>query len=154
MVISSEGIVNGVILDKYGKRGSEKRFGMPTRSLPIKIEDEPKGTKSFAVIFDDPDSVPVCGFVWIHWLVANLHRRELKDDDSINAYDYLQGINGWNDNSYGGPCPPDRPHLYRIRVFALSSDLALKGGFDIDDLERKMQGKVLESAEMFGTYDN
>ena len=70
MIISSEGIVNGVILDKYGKRESDKRFGMPTRSLPIKIENEPKGTKSFAVIFDDPDSVPVCGFVWVHWLTV------------------------------------------------------------------------------------
>ena len=143
-----------MILDKYGKRGSEKRFGMPTRSFPIKIEDAPKETKSYVVIFDDPDSVPVCGFVWIHWLVANLKRTELKDDDSIGAYDYLQGLNSWNDNSYGGPCPPDRPHEYRLRVFAMNQMLDLKGGFDLETLDRQMEGKILDRAEIYGIYNN
>ena len=49
MKISSDGIINGKILDKYGKRGSEQRFGMPTLSLPIKIEEAPKDTISFVV---------------------------------------------------------------------------------------------------------
>ena len=154
MKIESSGIVDGKILDKYGKRDYNLRFGMPTRSLPIKIVDAPKGTKTFAIIFDDPDSVGVCGYIWIHWLVANLKKDELLEDDSSNSYDFLQGMNSWNDNSYGGPCPPDKPHKYRLRAFALSEDLHLRGGFSLKDLEREMQGKILAKAQIFGIYDN
>lgn len=154
MKIESSGIVDEKILDKYGKRDYNLRFGMPTRSLPIKIIDAPKGTKTFAIIFDDPDSVGVCGYIWIHWLVANLKKDELLEDDSSASYDFLQGMNSWNDNSYGGPCPPDRPHKYRLRVFALSSELNLRGGFLLSDLEREMKGKILAESTIFGIYDN
>ena len=154
MNISSSGIINGKILDKYGKRGTEQKFGMPTLSFPLNIEDAPKGTKSYAIIFDDPDSVPVCGYVWIHWLVANLTRDELLENDSQTSYTFVQGKNSWNDNCYGGPCPPDKPHNYRIRVFALNEILNLRGDFTLAQLEREMQGKILETSELRGTYDN
>ena len=154
MKISSDGIVNGKILDKYGKRGTQQKFGMPTLSLPLKIEDSPKGTASYAIIFDDPDSVPVCGYVWIHWLVANLQKTELKEDESQTSFDFVQGKNSWNDNSYGGPCPPDRPHAYRLRVYALSSKLDLRGDFSLAQLENALEGKVLEVSELTGIYDN
>lgn len=154
MKVTSKGIVDGKILDKYGKRGTQQKFGMPTLSLPIKIENAPKDTKSFAIIFDDPDSVPVCGYIWNHWLVANLQKTELKEDESQTSFDFVQGKNSWNDNCYGGPCPPDRPHNYRIRVFALSSLLDLRGDFTLTQLENQMHGQILDTAELFGIYDN
>lgn len=154
MKISSEGIVNGKILDKYGKRGTQQKFGMPTLSMPLKIEDSPKGTVSYAIIFDDPDSVPVCGYIWNHWLVANLQKTVLKENESETSFDFVQGKNSWNDNSYGGPCPPDRPHNYRFRVFALSSMLNLRGDFSLTQLEDAIKGKVLDTAELYGIYDN
>lgn len=154
MKVTSKGIVDGKILDKYGKRGTQQKFGMPTLSLPIKIESAPKDTKSFAIIFDDPDSVPVCGYIWNHWLVANLQKTELKEDESQTSFDFVQGKNSWNDNCYGGPCPPDRPHNYRIRVFALSSLLDLRGDFTLTQLENQMHGQILDTAELFGIYDN
>ena len=154
MKISSQGIVNGKILDQYGKRGSQQKFGMPTLSLPIKIEEAPVGTKSFAIIFDDPDSVKVCGKVWLHWLVANLTKREIKENASLESFDFVQGKNTWNENCYGGPCPPDRPHSYRLRAFALSSMLDLRGDFSLNQLEKAMDGKILETAQIFGVYDN
>lgn len=154
MKVTSKGIVDGKILDKYGKRGSQQKFGMPTLSLPIKIESAPKDTKSFAIIFDDPDSVPVCGYVWTHWLVANLQKTELKEDESQTSFDFVQGKNSWNDNCYGGPCPPDQPHNYRIRVFALSSLLDLRGDFTLTQLENQMHGQIIDTAELFGIYDN
>lgn len=154
MKVTSKGIVDGKILDKYGKRGTQQKFGMPTLSLPIKIECAPKDTKSFAIIFDDPDSVPVCGYIWNHWLVANLQKTELKEDESQTSFDFVQGKNSWNDNCYGGPCPPDKPHNYRIRVFALSSLLDLRGDFTLTQLENQMHGQILDTAELFGIYDN
>ena len=92
MKVTSKGIVEGKILDKYGKRGSQQKFGMPTLSLPIKIESAPKDTKSFAIIFDDPDSVPVCGYIWNHWLVANLQKTELKEDESQTSFDFMKKL--------------------------------------------------------------
>lgn len=154
MKVTSEGIVNNIILDKYGKRGTKQRFGMPTLSLPIKISDAPAQTKSFAIIFDDPDSVKVCGKVWIHWLVANLTKPELKENESETCYDIVQGKNSWNDNSYGGPCPPDRPHNYRLRVFALNSLLNLRGDFSLEQLEKEMENKIIDQEEIYGIYNN
>ncbi len=154
MKVLSEGIVNGKILDKYGKRGTQQKFGMPTLSIPLKIEESPKGTVSYAIIFDDPDSVPVCGYIWNHWLVANLQKTVLKENESETSFDFVQGKNSWNDNSYGGPCPPDRPHNYRFRVYALSSLLNLRGDFSLTQLENELEGKVLEVAELYGIYDN
>lgn len=154
MKISSYGIVNGKILDKYGKRSSSLKFGMPTISIPIKIEDAPKNTTCFSIIFDDPDSVPVCGYTWIHWLVTNLKETSLDENASETNYDIIQGKNSWNDNSYGGPCPPDKPHKYRLRVFALKEKLDLRGDFTLEQLEKEMKGKILATVELFATYDN
>lgn len=154
MKVFSKGIVNGKILDKYGKRGNKKRFGMPTLSIPFEIYDAPKDTKSFAVIFDDPDSLNVCNVVWIHWLIANLHKKVVEEGESESSYDFVQGMNTWNDNCYGGPCPPDKPHKYRLTVYALNSDLDLTGNFALEHLKKEMEGKILETAELYGIYDN
>ena len=154
MRVESKGIVDGVILDKFGKRGRAQRFGMPTCSVPFQIFDTPAGTKSFVVIFDDPDAAAVCGKVWDHWLVANLHKTNVEEDESENSFDFVQGLNGWHDNSYGGPCPPDRPHKYVLNVFALDCDLPLKGGFSRTQLEREMHGHVIEKAFLTGIYAN
>ena len=153
MKISSEGIINGLILDRFGKRGREKKFGMPTLSLPIKIEDVPEKSKSFALIFEDPDSVNVCGFVWIHWL-AYFTKTSIKEGDSLNSFDLIQGYNSWNENCYGGPCPPDKPHNYRLRIFALKDTLNLRGNFTLNQLERAMDKKIIDKCEIFGLYKN
>lgn len=154
MKISSQGIVNGKILDKYGKRGKQQKFGMPTLSLPIKIEEFPVKTKSFVIIFDDPDSVKVCGKIWVHWLVANLTKSEINENASLDTFDFIQGKNSWNENCYGGPCPPDRPHNYRLRVYALSSLLDLRGDFSLAQLEKAMENKILDTEEIYGLYEN
>ena len=154
MKVLSSGIINNTLLDKYGKRGKQKKIDMPTLSFPIEILDYPKDTKSFAIIFDDPDSVKVCGKVWIHWLVANLTQNKLQENDSINNFNIIQGKNSWNENCYGGPCPPDRPHNYRLRIFALNSLLNLRGDFSLLQLENEMQNKVLDVCEIFALYNN
>ncbi|MFR3372402.1 MAG: YbhB/YbcL family Raf kinase inhibitor-like protein, partial [Clostridioides difficile] len=92
MKVTSTGIVNGVIEDKYGKRGTQfNEGGMPTYSLPLKFEDAPKNTVSFAVFLEDKDSVPVCGFAWIHWLAVNITKDELNENESVTATDFVQG---------------------------------------------------------------
>lgn len=152
MIITSTGIIDGIIQDQYGGRGTQfNENGVPTYSLPFKIEDTPEETVSFAVILEDKDAYPVTGgFVWIHWLAANITRHELKENESQTAHDFVQGCNSWtsiqgNQQSkelscfYGGMTPPDQPHTYELHVFALDCLLDLKTGFYLNELYRKME---------------
>ena len=67
MVVTSTGITNGVIQNQYGGRGTQfNENGIPTYSLPFKVDEAPEMTVSFAVILEDKDSCPVTGgFVWL-----------------------------------------------------------------------------------------
>ena len=80
MKLSSQGIVNGVIHDRYGKRGPMNEYEMPTVSLPLKIEDAPANTVSYALVLEDKDAFPVCGFSWIHWTAANITKTQLQEN--------------------------------------------------------------------------
>ncbi len=165
MKVSSSGIVDGIILDKYGKRGEQfNTAGMATYSIPIKIENAPKETVSYAIVLDDKDSVPVCGFVWIHWLVADLVRNELGENESISPSGFVQGATSWygrggglsavESSVYGGMAPPNSPHTYEIHVYALDTKLGLKTGFFLNELYKAMDGHVLDYATLKGTYIN
>ena len=96
MKVSSKAIVNGEFEDKYGKRGSQfSPNGMPSYSIPFEIEDAPEGTKSFAVVLEDKDAISASGFVWTHWLISDLKRTSVAENESISATDFTQGANTW-----------------------------------------------------------
>lgn len=165
MIVTSTGIINGVIQDQYGGRGTQfNENGVPTYSLPIKIENAPVGTLSFALVLEDKDAYPVTGgFVWVHWLAANITRNELRDNESQTAHDFVQGCNSWtsvqgNQQSkelssfYGGMTPPDKAHIYEIHVFALDTTLNLDAGFMLNELYHKMENHILEQATLKGIY--
>lgn len=165
MVVKSTGIIDGMIQDPYGGRGKHfNENGIPTYSLPFKIIEAPEGVRSFALILEDKDSYPVTGgFVWIHWLAANITRFELKENESQTATDFVQGANSWmslqgNRQSralssyYGGMTPPDQDHIYELHVFALDSKLELDTGFYLNELYHKMEGHVLAKSTLKGVY--
>lgn len=165
MIITSAGIINGVIQDQYGGRGTQfNENGVPTYSLPIKIESAPVGTLSYALVLEDKDAYPVTGgFVWVHWLAANITRNELRDNESQTAHDFVQGCNSWtsvqgNQQSkelssfYGGMTPPDKAHIYEIHVFALDTTLNIDTGFMLNELYHKMENHILEQATLKGVY--
>lgn len=153
MWIESTGIKEGIIDEKYGKYGAHFIKDMPSYSLPFEIIEAPEKTVSFAVILDDVDAIPVCGFVWVHWLIANLKKPELKENVSgkINP-EFIQGNNSWNMPLYGGMAPPDKDHIYDLKVYALDCELDLEEGFSLEELENKMQGHVLAKAILKGLY--
>ena len=166
MKVTSSGIVNGIIQDKYGKRGACNELGMPTYSLPLSIKDAPEETKSFAVVIDDKDAFPVSGgFTWVHWVAANICRTELRENESQTADDFVQGVNSWlslqggshpaeSCSHYGGMAPPDAPHIYDIHVYALDTVLDLKDGFYMNEMYRKMKGHILGEVTISGEYAN
>jgi Raf kinase inhibitor-like YbhB/YbcL family protein len=165
MKVTSTGIINGIIQDKYGKRGTQfNEVDIPTYSLPIKIENPPKGTVSYALVLEDKDAAPVCGFSWIHWLAANITKTELKENESIQKKGFVQGVNSWCGavckvkkelaSLYGGMTPPDAPHIYELHIFALDDKLNLEDGFYLNELYKAMDGHVLEETTLKGCYIN
>lgn len=165
MIVTSTGIVNGMIQDRFGGRGTQfNANGVPDCSLPLQIEHAPEGTRSFALVLEDKDAYPVTGgFVWIHWLAANITRRELRENESRTARDFVQGCNSWTSiqggrqskelsSFYGGMTPPDRAHTYELQVFALDAVLDLAAGFYLNELYHKMDGHILETYTLKGVY--
>lgn len=115
----------------------------------------PSGTKSFALLTDDPDA-PVGN--WSHWVMWNIPSNvsslpvELAKQARL-ADGSEQGMNDFHKTGYNGPCPPPgKPHRYYFKLFALSTTLKLKSGAAKHDLESAMKDHVLGQAEWMGRY--
>ena len=165
MKVVSSGIVDGKFDLKYGKHGTQfDEKGMCTYSIPLEILDAPKGTVTFAIVMEDKDAIPVSGFSWIHWTVANLTRNYLLENESINAKDFIQGTTSYSSrlsehtrleaSFYGGMAPPNCPHIYEVHVYALDTELDLETGFYMNELYKAMDGHILESVTIKGEYPN
>lgn len=125
-------------------------------SPPLSWGRGPDGTKSYALIMDDPDAP---AGTWIHWVAWNITGTGLDENESQQALveaevgGMQQGSNSWKKPGYGGPCPPPgKPHRYFFRLYALDDTLDLAGGATRDDLERAMDGHILAEGELMGTY--
>lgn len=165
MKVTSKGIINGIIQDKYGKRGEVDKYGIPTCSLPLKIENEPENTKSFAIFIEDKDAIPISnGFSWIHWIACNVTKNELEENESRTNNQIIQGLNSWISIQggqvpkefcmyYGGMAPPNEIHTYEINVYALDCILNLENGFYANELFNSMDGHILEQFTLKGKYD-
>jgi Raf kinase inhibitor-like YbhB/YbcL family protein len=126
-------------------------------SPPLAWDDVPDGTKSFALIVDDPDAPDPKApkIVWVHWLVYNLptDARELAEGAAKSGLPRgaATGVNDFKHDSYGGPCPPVGRHRYFHKLYALDTTLSLKSPSKAQ-LEAAMKGHVLAQAELIGTY--
>jgi hypothetical protein len=108
----------------------------------------PRGTKSFALIMDDPDAP---GGTFTHWLAWNISSkaRGLKR----GAHRPREGMTSFSRVGYGGPCPPPgTPHRYFFKLYALRAPLALPAGAGRSALERAMRGKILKQVSLVGLY--
>ena len=158
-IVTSEGIVDGKYLDKYGKRGVDKIGGMPVLSPPVKIENTPKGTVCFALIMEDEDAIPVCGFSFIHWLMTDFTTTYLPEGISGCGL-LVEGKNDYGARAggdcarYGGMGPPNAPHLYQLHVYALDQKTGLKKGFSHEELKAAIKGHILAEYTLNGVYDN
>jgi len=109
----------------------------------------PAGTKSIAIIMDDPDA-PMG--TWVHWVLFNLPAETTQLAENSHATG-VEGINDFNKIGYGGPCPPKGSnHRYYFKVYALDSVLVLEKGSSKKALEKAMQGHILAKGELVGKY--
>ncbi len=123
-------------------------------SLELNWANPPEGTNSFALIFDDPDAP---GDTWVHWVLYNIpaDKEGLKEGASAAAEfedGSLQGLNSWGRADYGGPCPPSGTHRYFFKLFALDGPLETESELSKESLLAEMEGHVLESVELMGTF--
>ena len=116
----------------------------------------PSGTKSFVVIVDDPDA-PMGTFN--HWVIYDIPASVNELAENIPRVSTLpdgakQGVNSFRRIGYGGPCPPPGPaHRYYFYLYALDIPATGLGpGATKRDVERKIQGHILEKAETMGRY--
>jgi Raf kinase inhibitor-like YbhB/YbcL family protein len=124
------------------------RFGYRHENVnpPLSVEGAPQGTKSMALIVDDPDAPRG---TWVHWVVYDMPPLRKIDEGSVPG---TQGINDFKTLKYDGPCPPSGTHRYIFTLYALDSELALPGGADKKTVERAMEGHVLVKAALTGLY--
>jgi Raf kinase inhibitor-like YbhB/YbcL family protein len=124
-------------------------------SPPLRWSHLPQGTKSIALICDDPDA-PVG--TWVHWVLYGLSGSTTELPEGVPASEALpngakQGLNDFQRIGYGGPCPPaGTPHRYFFKVYALDAPLTLSTKATKKDLLRAVEGHVLAEGRLMGTY--
>jgi Raf kinase inhibitor-like YbhB/YbcL family protein len=110
----------------------------------------PPGTRSLALILDDPDAP---GGRFIHWLAWGI----TPDSGGLGEGEPapLEGRNGFGSVGYRGPCPPrgHGSHRYRFRLHAVAEELRLASGVGVAELEQTFTGNVLAVAELVGVYE-
>jgi len=124
-------------------------------SPPLAWGDPPPGTKSFALVCDDPDAPRG---VWVHWLLYDLPRTTRRLPEGVPADPDLddgsrQGANDFGYVGYGGPAPPrGAPHRYFFKLYALDTELNLPSGARKAEVLAAMDGHVLADGQLIGTY--
>ena len=121
-------------------------------------QDLPAGTRSLALIVDDPDAPDPAAprMTWVHWVLYNLPPtiEGLPEGVAASALPpgTREGRNDWKRTGYGGPCPPIGRHRYFHKLYALDVVLPDLGPVTKAELEKAMQGHVLGEAVLMGTY--
>lgn len=127
-------------------------------SPPLAWSNVPEGTKSLALIVDDPDAPDPAApkLTWIHWVLYNLPPTAGALPEAVDPAALppgtLAGLNDWNKADYGGPCPPIGRHRYFHKLYALDTVLTGLVSPTKAQLAAAMRGHILAEAEFIGTY--
>jgi hypothetical protein len=147
IVSSSAFQEGGVIPAKYTCDGNDV-------SPPLKWAPVPEGTKSIALISDDPDA-PMG--TWVHWVMWNIPAGVSELAEYVPPKPELpdgsrQGISNFRRCGYGGPCPPSGVHRYYFKIYALDTMLDLPSSARKADLLKAMKGHILAEGQLMGKY--
>jgi Raf kinase inhibitor-like YbhB/YbcL family protein len=149
-LMSSAFVEGGNIPTRYTCSGEDT-------SPPLAWSDAPEGTRSFALIVDDPDAPDPAApkMTYVHWVAYNIPAATTKLAEGAGKGAMPtgtgEGYNDWKKPEYGGPCPPIGRHRYFFKLSALDTTLDLSRPTKAD-LEAAMKGHVLGTAQLMGTY--
>ena len=120
---------------------------------PLSWSGVPAGAKSMALIVDDPDAP---GGTWVHWVLFDLPPGTSSLPKGVTSKGLppgtREGLNSWKQTGYRGPCPPSGRHRYFHRLYALDTTLSSLKHPTKPELEGAIQGHILATAELMGTY--
>lgn len=121
---------------------------------PFSILEPPGAIQSLVLIMEDPDvpkNLKEDG-MWDHWVVFNIPPtlREILEGKEPEG---MAGTGTSGDLGYFGPCPPDREHRYFFKLFSLNTKLELSEGATKADVEKAMEGHILEETQLMGRYE-
>jgi Raf kinase inhibitor-like YbhB/YbcL family protein len=142
---------NGAIPSKYTCEGADM-------SPPLEWFGVPRDAKTLVLIVDDPDAPDPAKpqRVYVHWVLYNIPATVTKLPENAAKAGLpsgtLQGLNDWNKQTYGGPCPPIGRHRYFFKLYALDNDLPELFNATKSVLEKAMEEHLVEHAELIGTY--
>ncbi|MGB7598150.1 MAG: YbhB/YbcL family Raf kinase inhibitor-like protein [Gallionella sp.] len=150
-----------IVSPSFGQNGA-----IPTRhtcdgtnvSPALEWTGVPAGTKSLALIVDDPDAPDPAApnMTWVHWVLYNIPPETNGLAEGIAEKNLpartLQGVNDWHRNGYGGPCPPAGRHRYFFKLYALDTVLPDLKHPAKAALEKAIRGHVIGQAELIGLY--
>lgn len=116
----------------------------------LMVSGVPEGTKSLAIIVDDPDSP---SGTWVHWIAWSIDPsvREIREGEAPGG-ESVEGVTSFGERGYGGPCPGSGMHRYFFKLYALDTTLSIPETSSKQDLESAMQDRVLAEVELMGTY--
>lgn len=127
-------------------------------SPSLSWSEVPAGTKSLALIVDDPDAPDPAApkRVFTHWVLYNLPLDTTGLAPGVQSRllppGTREGYNDWKRAGYGGPCPPIGRHRYFHRLYALDILFPDLGAVGKTELLQAMHGHILEQAELIGHY--
>lgn len=128
-------------------------------SPPLTWSGAPAGTRSFALIVDDPDAPDPAApkMTWVHWVLYGIPADASSLPGTARTSDLARsgirtGLNDWRRDAYGGPCPPIGEHRYYHKLYALDVELGDLGKPTKAELESAMKGHVLAQATLLGRY--
>lgn len=127
-------------------------------SPPLAWSGEPEGTRSFALVVEDPDA-PRGTFV--HWVLFDIpaHVHSLDEGAGVEGLETSlpdgarQGMNDFRQSGWRGPCPPEGKHRYFFRLHALDTRILGLVQPSKAELEASMAGHILDTAELMGTCE-
>lgn len=119
-------------------------------SPPLSWSDVPDGTKSLALVMDDPDAVTG---TWTHWTVWDIAPGAGGFEIGAVPAGAIQGLTSDGTAGWHGPCPPFGSHRYFFKLFALDDRLGLPPTATVADMERAMEGHVLDKAGLVARYE-
>ena len=128
------------------------------QSPPLAWSGVPPQAKSLVLIVDDPDAPDPAApkRIWTHWVLYNIPPDASGLKQGVAAHDLpagtREGHNDWKRTGYGGPCPPVGRHRYFHKLYALDTVLTELGQATKGEVEKAMQGHVIESTELIGLY--
>ena len=117
---------------------------------PLAVSGIPKKTSSLVLIMDDPDAMGAVGKVWVHWVFWNINYKTAAMGN--NNQNGTEGMTDFGEVGYGGPAPPDKRHTYVFKLYALDTELDLPDKSTKADVEKAMEGHIIEQTQLTGTY--